>query len=73
MQWMNQSGTLKITHRARVKFSVNDYVDFVDCDMTPLSVCHLLLGQHGSMILMMVLMKVVPIIMCLCIKVCLMC
>jgi hypothetical protein len=45
MQWMNQSGTLKITHKVRVKFSVGNYVDIVDCDVAPLSTFHLLLGQ----------------------------
>jgi len=45
MQWMNQSGTLKITHRARVKFSVGNYVDSVDCNVVPMSACHLLLGR----------------------------
>ncbi|CAN6371480.1 unnamed protein product [Urochloa humidicola] len=45
MQWMNQSGTLKITHKARVKFSVGDYVDSIDCDVAPMSACHLLLGR----------------------------
>jgi hypothetical protein len=45
MQWMNQSGTLKITHKARVKFSVGNYVDTVDCDVAPMSACHLLLGR----------------------------
>jgi hypothetical protein len=44
MQWMNQSGTLKITHKARVKFSVGSYIDTVDCDIAPLMACHLLLG-----------------------------
>jgi hypothetical protein len=57
MQWMNQSGTLKITHKARVKFSVGSYIDTVDCDVAPLMACHLLLGRpwqfdldatHGS-------------------------
>ena len=42
---MNHSGTLKITHRVRVKFSVGSYVDIVDCDVAPLSACHLLLGR----------------------------
>ena len=42
---MNHSGTLKITHKVRVKFSVGSYVDIVDCDVAPLSACHLLLGQ----------------------------
>jgi hypothetical protein len=45
MQWMNQSGTLKITHKARVKFSVGSYIDTVDCDIAPVSACHLLLGR----------------------------
>jgi hypothetical protein len=42
---MNQSDTLKITHKARVKFSVGPYIDTVDCDVAPLSACHLLLGR----------------------------
>jgi hypothetical protein len=45
MQWINQSGILKITHKARVKVSIGDYIDMVDCDVAPLSACHLLLGQ----------------------------
>ena len=45
MQWMNQSGTLKITHRARVKFSVGNYVDSVNCNVVPMTACQLLLGQ----------------------------
>jgi len=45
MQWMNQSGTLKITHKVRVKFSIGSYVDTVDCDVAPMSACHLLLGR----------------------------
>jgi hypothetical protein len=27
LQWMNQSGSFKITHKARVKFSVGNYMD----------------------------------------------
>jgi hypothetical protein len=45
MQWMNQSGMLKITHKARVKFCIGNYIDTVDCDVAPLSACHLLLGR----------------------------
>ena len=45
MQWMNQSGTLKITHKARVKISVGTYINTVDCDVAPLTACHLLLGR----------------------------
>jgi len=42
---MNESGTLKITHKTRVKFSIGNYVDIVDCDVAPMSACHLLLGR----------------------------
>jgi hypothetical protein len=45
VQWMNQSGTLKITHKTRVKFSVGDYMDTIDCDVAAMSACHLLLGR----------------------------
>lgn len=45
IQWMNQSDTLKITHKARVKFSIGTYVDAMDCDVAPVSACHLLLGR----------------------------
>jgi hypothetical protein len=38
MQWMNQSGTPKITHKARVHFFVGNHVDTVDCDVAPMSV-----------------------------------
>jgi hypothetical protein len=33
VQWMNQSGTLRITHKSRVKFSAGNYMDIIDCDV----------------------------------------
>jgi predicted aspartyl protease len=45
VQWMNQSGTLKITHKARVKFAIGNYMDTIDCDVVAVSACHLLLGR----------------------------
>jgi hypothetical protein len=45
MQWMNQTSMLKITHKARVKFSISNYIDTVDCDVVAMSACHLLLGR----------------------------
>jgi hypothetical protein len=41
---MNQSGTLKITHNARVNFFVGNYMDTIDCDVAAMSACHLLLA-----------------------------
>jgi hypothetical protein len=48
IQWMNQSGTLKITHKVRVKFSIGNYFDTMDCDVAPMSACHLLLVPLGD-------------------------
>jgi hypothetical protein len=45
IQWMNQSGMLKITHKARVKFSIGHYIDTVECDVAQLIACHLLSGS----------------------------
>ena len=45
MKWLNGVGKLKITHRARVQFSVGSYVDKVVCDVVPMQACHLLLGR----------------------------
>ena len=45
IEWLYQSGRLKITHKVRVKFSVGDYKDTVICDVLPLDTCHLLLGR----------------------------
>ena len=45
VKWLNGVGKLKITHRARVQFSVGSYVDKVVCDVVPMRACHLLLGR----------------------------
>jgi hypothetical protein len=36
---------VKIIHKARVKFTIGNYIDTVDCDVAPLSACHFLLGR----------------------------
>jgi hypothetical protein len=45
VEWVNSYGMLKITHKVHVLFTVNDYVDEVECDVLPLEVCGLLLGR----------------------------
>jgi hypothetical protein len=45
MQWINGVGKLKVTHRVKVLFYVDGYVDKVECDVLPLHVYHLLLGR----------------------------
>jgi hypothetical protein len=45
VEWVHSCGMLKITHKVRVPFTVDDYVDEVECDVLPLEVCGLLLGR----------------------------
>jgi hypothetical protein len=45
MQWINGVGKLKVTHRVKVPFAVDEYTDKVECNVLPLHVCHLLLGR----------------------------
>ena len=44
VQWLNDSGDIKIGYRVKVPFKIGEYVDTVECDVAPMSVCHLLLG-----------------------------
>jgi hypothetical protein len=45
VEWVNNCSMLKITHKVRVPFTVDDYVDEVECDVLPLEVCGLLFGH----------------------------
>ena len=45
VQWLNDSGDIKIGYRVKVPFKIGEYVDTVECDVAPMSVCHLLLGR----------------------------
>jgi hypothetical protein len=45
VEWVHSCGMLKITHKVRVPFTVDDFVDEVECDVLPLEVCGLLLGR----------------------------
>ena len=45
LEWLNSCGMLKVTHKVRVPFTVDDYVDEVECDVLPLEVCGMLLGR----------------------------
>ena len=45
LAWLNNCGKLKVTHKVRVPFTVDDYVDEIECDVLPLEVCGLLLGR----------------------------
>lgn len=44
IQWLNNSGTVKVTTMVRLAFSIGDYHGEVDCDIVPMQACHFLLG-----------------------------
>ena len=50
VQWLNDSGDIKIGYKVNVPFKIGEYIDTVECDVAHMSVCHLLLGRHGNMI-----------------------
>ncbi|KAA3477920.1 reverse transcriptase [Gossypium australe] len=45
LQWLNDGGELKVTKQVLVSFSIGKYSDKVQCDVVPMHVGHLLLGQ----------------------------
>ena len=45
IEWLYNSGKLKVTHKARLKFSIGAYEDTVVCDVLPMDACHVLLGR----------------------------
>jgi hypothetical protein len=45
IQCLNNSGKAKVTHIARVHFSIGTYHDYADCDIVPMQACSFLLGH----------------------------
>ncbi|XP_062203773.1 uncharacterized protein LOC133905969 [Phragmites australis] len=45
VQWFSDCGDVKVQYLVRVIFSIHDYTDTVDCDVVPMTICHLLLGR----------------------------
>lgn len=45
LQWLNDSGEVKVTRQVVVPFSIGRYVDEVSCDVVPMQAGHLLLGR----------------------------
>jgi hypothetical protein len=45
IQWLNNSGKVKVTHTACIHFSIDTYHDYADCDVVPMQACSLLLGH----------------------------
>jgi hypothetical protein len=45
IQWLSDVGEVKVSHMVKIHFKIGDYKDTVDCEVVPMSVCHLLLGR----------------------------
>ncbi|KAF7832465.1 Transposon Ty3-I Gag-Pol polyprotein [Senna tora] len=45
LQWLNESGDLKVTKQVLISFSIGKYKDEVLCDVVPMQASHLLLGR----------------------------
>jgi hypothetical protein len=45
IQWLSDSGEMKISYMVRVEFQIGPYKDIVECDVVPMTVCHLLLRR----------------------------
>jgi hypothetical protein len=45
VEWLYNSGKMKVTHKVRLKFSVGNSEDTVVCDVLPMDACHVLLGR----------------------------
>jgi hypothetical protein len=45
IQWLNNSGKIKVTKLVRINFAIGLYRDVVDCDVVPMDACNILLGK----------------------------
>jgi len=45
LQWLNDSGEVKVNKQVVVPFSIRKYVDEVLCDVVPIQTSHILLGR----------------------------
>jgi hypothetical protein len=45
LQWLNDSGEVKVTKQVVVPFSIGKYVDEVLCDVVPMQASHILVGR----------------------------
>ena len=48
LQWLNDSGEVKVNKQVLVTFQIDKYEDKVLCDVVPMQAGHLLLGSLGN-------------------------
>ena len=42
---LSDSGTIRVEHTVQVSFKIGAYEDTLECDVVPMTICHLLLGR----------------------------
>ncbi|KAK1602552.1 hypothetical protein QYE76_037401 [Lolium multiflorum] len=45
VQWLSDKGNVKIQHTVTINFKIGPYEETVECDVVPMTVCHMLLGR----------------------------
>ena len=45
VQWLDDNGTVMVQHTVSVSFKIGAYEDTVECDVVPMTVCHMILGR----------------------------
>ena len=45
LQWLNDSGEVRVNKQVLLSFSIGKYKDEVICDMVPMNAGHILLGR----------------------------
>ncbi|KAK1572649.1 hypothetical protein QYE76_018789 [Lolium multiflorum] len=45
IQWLSDKGNVKIQHTVTVHFKIGPYEETIECDVVPMTVCHMLLGR----------------------------
>jgi len=45
IQWLNNSGKVKVTRLVYINFAIGSYHDVIECDVVPMQACHILLGR----------------------------
>ncbi|KAK1648979.1 hypothetical protein QYE76_066784 [Lolium multiflorum] len=45
VQWLSDTGNVKIQHTVTVNFKIGPYEDTIEFDVVPMTVCHMLLGR----------------------------
>ena len=45
MQWLDENGSVKVKHTVSIAFNIGAYEDTIECDVLPMTVCHMILGR----------------------------